>query len=247
MFNKEQINVYRKLLITIPRWVFQDYLGGKNQKLTIVGDSHTRYFCYMAKHHPLEHTMLRVFNVTGATASGLANPNSKTRAVWAFKTLLRRVPDKENLLIQLGEVDCGFVIWMRAANLPEACQHADAVLERYLEFVQWTKKSGFQNIYLSTVSPPTISDWSGWRGPVAHMRRQVTAGIEDRAALTCYFNSRLRMFSGDDYKFLDVEDGWADQNGYTLEPFVCETPGDLHLANAPSSEILREGLVKLGL
>ena len=51
--------------------------------------------------------------VYGATAQGAVNPNSKTNALNIFKKKINSTR-ADKILIMLGEVDCGFVIWARS-------------------------------------------------------------------------------------------------------------------------------------
>lgn len=81
--------------------------------LTVFGDSHTKIFSYI--NEVAEFNVFRVVCVPGATALGAVRPDSKTNALSKFREVFR---DKSlvisKLIIQLGEVDCGFLVWLLA-------------------------------------------------------------------------------------------------------------------------------------
>jgi hypothetical protein len=54
--------------------------------------------------------------VGGATAQGAVNPNSKTDALAIFQKKIKYT-NADNILIMLGEVDCGYLIWVRSKDI----------------------------------------------------------------------------------------------------------------------------------
>ena len=50
--------------------------------------------------------------VTGSSAQGVVNPNSKTNALPIFRDILSKNAESHtHCMTMLGEVDCGHVIW----------------------------------------------------------------------------------------------------------------------------------------
>ena len=246
MFSNEQLRIHIKLALITLRWKWQDVTHGSDEIINILGDSHTRYFRFLQRTYPLAATHLRVFNVTGATASGLRNPHSKTRASMAFGFLLRRLDKKQVLLMQLGEVDCGFALWMKAAKHGNRAEdELQRAFDNYMVSIRNARELGFEKILIATVSPPTIADWSLWRGPVGHLRRQVAADIRERSQLTRLFNQLLREgASAVGYTFLDVENLFTDPQTSLVRPeLLSDRPGDLHLHNHEAAKIYRKALL----
>jgi hypothetical protein len=199
-------------------------------------------------HRPLQRTRIRVFNVTGATAAGLTNPASKTRALPAFRFLLARLKREQTVLLTLGEVDVGFVIPMRCQRDGTAVRtHVGQAVGSYLNFVDEVRALGFQRILLATVPPPTIDDWSQWPGPIGHLRKQVTASLAQRSAMAQLFNEMIRHQAPDHgCKMLDVENSFVDDHGLVRPQLISPRPGDLHLANEAASSIYRQALLEAG-
>ena len=79
-----------------------------------LGDSHVRYFKKAAKLGLLSPHELSGVEVGGATAVGMRNPSAKTNALGRFRDWIRDKPRKAIVVLHLGEVDCGYVIWYRA-------------------------------------------------------------------------------------------------------------------------------------
>ena len=76
--------------------------------ILVLGDSHSNVFNLSKKDFLVEF-------IGGATAQGSVNPNSKTNSLNIFTEKLKTLDLSKisNVIIMLGEVDCGFVIWYR--------------------------------------------------------------------------------------------------------------------------------------
>jgi hypothetical protein len=247
--NKEFLKIASKTAFLGSAWIVEDHLRPKIGFLNVLGDSHAGYFRVIERQNPLAKTRIRVFSITGATASGLLNPNSRTKAQVAFKLILQLIKKRNIILFQLGEVDCGFLIWMKAKRAQtDPFNEAERCIERYMKFLEWTMKIGFSKIIVSTVPPPTIAHWESWRGPIAHLRRQVTASLEMRSRVTSYFNAQLRDGAERlDYLFLDVEDQYCDPDTKLVRrALVNEDNHEIHLNSERASRILKTALLKNG-
>jgi len=249
--NTQQLKILIKRTVLPWYWRWQDSSSAMRDTVdtvNVLGDSHCRYFRYMQQHHSIPKTRVRVFSITGATAAGMINPASKTRAMPAVRSVLRRLPRVQSVLLSLGEVDVGFVIPMR-------CQRSGAppedelvkVFDAYMQFVSDVVAMGFAKVMLATVSPATIDDWSKWPGPVGHLRKQVTMSIHDRSQLASKFNALLRAGQSQyHYTFLDVESQFADDCGQVRPQLISDRAGDLHLNNKQAAAIYRDALQKEG-
>ena len=83
------------------------------KNILVFGDSHSLVFNYC--NWKQSDFVFNVVEVPGATAQGSVNPDGNTHALNIFTDKLKsiNVKDYAYIIINLGEVDCGFVIWYR--------------------------------------------------------------------------------------------------------------------------------------
>lgn len=161
------------------------------EEVLVLGDSHADVFKHAVLRLRFWRQHLNVVSVGGATASGLENPNSKTQASQAFKQALAASRAKK-VIVMLGEVDTGFVIWYRADKYGVPVQEAfKRALLNYQSFLKDIKTRGFSPICVSTPLP-TIRD--GSKGEVANERKSVVASQQERTELTLSFNHAMEGF-----------------------------------------------------
>jgi hypothetical protein len=175
------------------------------------GDSHVRVFERIEQQRLLPSVWFDVTAVRGATALGLAHPDSKTQALPKFERVIRHLPAERPLLFMLGEVDCGFIIWYRAQKYGESPQvQLDASIENYTTFVDGLRAAGRTRLIVAAAPPPTILDGQDW-GEVASLRRAVQTSLRDRTEITTRYNERLRHWTRENgIAFLDYEDDVLD-------------------------------------
>ena len=156
----------------------------------IVGDSHTRSM-QKASDQGLIHRPCTVTEVAGATAVGLRNPNARTDALNIFRQSLLP-PDIDHVpVIHLGEVDCGFVIWYRAAKYAEPVDRQfNESLAAYFDFVDELLTGGYREVVVSGCTLPTIRDGQDW-GEIANARREIRQSLVERTNLTLAYNQSL--------------------------------------------------------
>ena len=216
--------------------------------LFCVGDSHSRVFDALSVDGGLRHTVVDVHWVLGATALGLANPNSRTHALEQFRSALRHVPAEETLVVVLGEVDCGFLVWHRAQQRGTAVRDEAATsLARFTEFLESLLAEGRTSLVVALVPPPTVPDYRQWAG-LDNARRHVTASLEERTALTREYNDRLRAWAAaHDVRVLDYEQDLLDpRTGLVDERFRNPDPLSHHLERAAFARVVAGRLRGLG-
>ncbi len=219
--------------------------------LHCLGDSHVSMFADWTGAQKLPRTVIRPNIVYGATALGLANPNSKTNALEKFRAQMGGIAPADFALFLLGEVDCGFVIWYRAAKtgLSVASQF-ETSLANYQNFVRDSKLAPEKTIICSAPLP-TIGDEQigakNW-GEVASARREVTATQRQRTDLTRDYNRRLEAWCHlENRRFLNFENEIFDsQTGLVAARFLHPDPLDHHLNPAQIQPILRAKLSEMG-
>ena len=208
--------------------------------LSVLGDSHAGIFNRIRRKGLLRDTWLDVLSVPGATAFGLANPNSSTNALTHFSEFLDRTPPHRRTLFVLGEVDCGFLIWHRSMTGGTSVEaEFQQSLQRYTGFLEEWMAKGHDRIGVVSVAPSTIADYAKWKG-LGNARRDVTASIEERTALTVAYNQELRAWTErTSTTFVDLDPDLLDPStGLVAARFVNADPRDHHLAPDPLAELL---------
>src|SRR5208282_5950221 len=90
--------------------------------LYFLGDSHIRPAQTAFENGYFGNIPCKFEEVGGATAVGLRHPKSKTQALLRYHECLQPFRDEVIPVFQLGEVDCGFVIWHRAEKYGEGVE-----------------------------------------------------------------------------------------------------------------------------
>ncbi len=161
-------------------------LAGRSEIL-VLGDSHARIFRRKELTSKFPKLYFDVLSVGGATISGINNPNSKTQALPRFRKKISK-SGAEKVILILGEVDVGFVIWLKRGGVEKSYRDA---LRNYYSFVG-SLSDKFSVICIS-VPLPTIKDEARF-GEVANARKEVTASQMDRTRLTVMFNNEIEEF-----------------------------------------------------
>ncbi len=161
------------------------------QEILVLGDSHSPVFNHPLFKEKFPHLFFNVLTVIGATASGLENPNSTTQAYPVFREAVRQTAAKK-IIVMLGEVDTGFVIWYRAQKYQESVTAMmDKAIANYSRFL--TELNLRFEVVCISAQLPTIQDGNDW-GDIANARREVTASQVERTALTLEFNRVMQEF-----------------------------------------------------
>jgi hypothetical protein len=183
----------------------------KNVTLHFFGDSHLRTVRSAFEAGLFAGVPCRFELVGGATAVGLRHPTSKTQALKVYRDSL--LPYRPNIIpvFQLGEVDCGFVIWVRAQRHGESVrQQLEESLAAYLAFLIEIRDAGYRDLLVTSATLPTILDGQ-LDGEVAHLRREVLATLRERTDLTLDYNAELaRLCHANDLRFLDLTTDFID-------------------------------------
>lgn len=201
--------------------------GGK--KLLVLSDSHGGVFEYIYDNRLLLPHIVNVEIVGGATAYGLLNANSTTKAFDKFVAALHRFNKYDIVIIQLGEVDCSFILWEKARQKNE-----DVLLQlRYsldgyrklLDVLLKLKKK----VIISGVVLPTLKD--GQVAPAGvELRNRVAATQRAKTELVLSFNKELkeiaRLYG---FTYFDITEETIDwQNGVIKDEFVRNDIVDHH-------------------
>jgi hypothetical protein len=197
------------------------------KKILVLGDSHAQVFAYplVKLYFPL--TKFIVVSVGGATASGLENPNSKTQAYKMFKENLNENKNYSKIILMLGEVDTGFVIWYRAkkynTNVKEMFNLA---VKNYVDFID--KAKTYAKVTVISTPLPTITDDNDW-GEVANLRKEVKVSQKERTKLTIEFNKAIERFClTRNVTFINLDKESLGNNGLVKKELLNKNPNDHH-------------------
>ncbi|MDP2902809.1 MAG: sulfotransferase family 2 domain-containing protein [Methylovulum sp.] len=160
-------------------------------KVLVLGDSHVKVFDHPEWKKKTPEVQWEVVSVIGSTLSGLTNPNSKTQAGKQFKQALSQHSAKVVILC-LGEVDTGFVIWYGAEkNEITVEQAANRAVENYCSLIEEANQKA-KALVISTPLP-TLTD-NNTEGAIAKARAEIHATQRQRTELTCWFNKEIEQW-----------------------------------------------------
>lgn len=159
------------------------------RRLVVLGDSHANVFAHYLLKLRLPLTRFDICSVRGATASGLENPNSQTQAGPIFASKLAGVAPGSKVIILLGEIDTGFLVWHRALRHRVDVEETYAqALGAYLAFLDRLSVT-WRPIVISAPLP-TIPDLTAL-GEVANLRKEVGVSQRERTRLAVRFNAAV--------------------------------------------------------
>jgi hypothetical protein len=228
----------RRLLYLIKR-VYRSLFV--SSQMHAIGDSHVDVFWDM-EFSPLYFwwAKIKIKVVHGATATGLENPNSKTKAKENFKEYIQNEVRKNDIVVfQLGEVDCGFAIWYRSKkhNLSVEDQ-VNMALNNYMALVQLAEDKEAKVFVCSTVLP-TIQDNQNM-GEVANLRKEIDVSLKERTELTLNFNEKIALLlKNKSTTFLNFDDLLLDKKTKLVKTiFLNKDPNNHHLDHSSYSKII---------
>lgn len=200
-------------------------------KLLALGDSHLEALKLASELELLSSEAEEFCIVPGATAVGLRNPNSLTDALNIFRDAIAKQENDTHILLHLGEVDCGFVIWWRALKYGETVnrQFKESLLA-YMDFALEVRRMGFEKICITGASLPTIRVGIDF-GEVANKRSEISVDISDRTDLTLEYNTSLMTFAArSSFHYFDISDAVLNRShGVVSDYFRNPDPVDHHL------------------
>lgn len=238
------IDYLARLRQTVGDWFFNSAAYARYRRrehVLCVGDSHVR----VMNHVCVPGFWFRVISVEGATASGIMNPDGTARAMPIFTSRLNRARPWQRVLVQLGEVDCGFVIWHRAERRSLSIDEQLAyTLDAYEAFIERLVAGAFREVLVLSAPAPTIGDDPIDWGDVANLRSEVSATQIARTDLTLRFNAQLeKRCAAIGASFVDVTTGHMDERSGLIDArFLRATPEDHHLADGRYAALISREL-----
>jgi len=204
-------------------------------KILVLGDSHSEVFNYCNKKQ--KNIKFEVVIVGGATAQGSVNPNSNTNALNIFKEKLNKIKhnDYKYVIINLGEVDCGFVIWYRKNKYNISIEdQLKITTDNLFNFINLNLLPYFESskIIINGSILPTIKDNTD-KKYLMGARSEVNSSQMDRTALTIKYNSILQNYSLiNGYNYMDITKYILDNETKLVNTiFLNKNIFDHHLDN----------------
>jgi hypothetical protein len=204
-------------------------------KILVLGDSHSNIFNYC--NIKQKNIIFDVVLVPGATAQGSDNPNSKTDALNIFENKLNNieVKDYKYIIINLGEVDCGFLIWYRKNKLNISIEEQlKLTTDNLFNFVKSKVLSRFNTsqIIINGSILPTIKD-STDKNFLSGARSEINVSQLDRTILTFRYNDILKEKCAEEgYIYMDINNYILDKKTKIINViYLNENKYDHHLNN----------------
>ena len=217
--------------------------------ILVLGDSHSDIFNYCNKKQQNIH--FEVIIVGGATAQGSVNPNSNTNALSIFKEKLNNIKPNtyKYIIINLGEVDCGFVIWYRKNKYNISIEdQLKITTDNLFNFINSEILSYFESskIIINGSILPTIKDNTDIKY-LTGTRSEISASQIDRTELTIKYNNILKKNSViNGYNYMDITNYILDNETKVVNTiFLNKNIFDHHLDNENSYNLWLYELYKI--
>jgi len=215
-------------------------------KILCCGDSHTKVFEYCNKKQ--NEFVFDVCIVGGATAQGSVNPNSRTDALRIFRNKIMNT-HADKILIMLGEVDCGFIIWVRSTKynisvdeqINNCVKNLFAFINNILETTNYKK----EQIIVAGSILPTIRD-STDKKYLNGARSEVDVSQLERTTKTIEYNNKLKTKCAQyGFNYIDITDDIINDEGIVKSCFLSKNPYDHHLNDEITYDLWLSKIKKL--
>lgn len=166
--------------------------GGK--KILVLSDSHGGVFEYIHDNDLLLPNYINAEIIGGATAYGLNNENSTTNSFNKFISTLKKFKKYDTILIQLGEVDCSFILWYKAEKLNKKPEEIISYSLKGYEKLIKELKSFNKKIVITGAILPTLKD-NQKAEKSAELRNTINATQIERTNLVLEYNKQLKYLA----------------------------------------------------
>ena len=202
--------------------------------IIVCGDSHVGVFRFM--NNKQKKYQFDVCHVGGATAQGMVNPNSKTNALSIFINKIKKSKKADKIIIMLGEVDCGFVIWVRSKryniSVDKQIENSTENLFKFIEKIINNFSYRKEDIIVAGSVLPTIKD-SINKKYLNGARSEVDVSQKIRTAKTLKYNEILKTYcKKNGHHYIDITKETLDTNNNTIKNnFINNNKNNHHLNN----------------
>lgn len=224
---------------------FSGYLKYKKDAklIKVIGDSHTSIFDgYVGDDYIFDQTRCH-----GSTARGSINPNTKTNSLAIFKKGLKGKKG-EKIIVQLGEVDCGYLIWYKNKHTGESIELATKKsIDNLFNFIKTEIRPIYEpnEIIVMGVIPPIIEDNTS-PNFLKGKRADADVTLNQRLNLTNTWNKEvLKRCSDLGYLYLDINSEISNKHGKVLEQYKNPDIWNHHLWEYSTIQVVLQKLKKL--
>ena len=130
-------------------------------------------------------------------------------------------------IVNLGEVDTGFVIWYRAQK--NECDVQDMLDAAVINYQCLLDEIGNKSKVICISAPlPTIKDEQNW-GDVANLRNKIKTKQLAMTELTIKFNKKIESYCAEKkYFYMNLDRESLSQKGVLRDIFIHPNPTDHH-------------------
>lgn len=204
------------------------------KNIIVCGDSHAGVFRFMNNKQKNIH--FDVCEVGGATAQGMVNPNSKMNALSIFINKIKKSKKADKIIIMLGEVDCGFLIWVRSKryniSVYKQIENSTENLFKFIEKIINNFNYSKEDIIVIGSVLPTIKDSTN-KKYLNGARSEVDVSQKIRTDKTLEYNEILKTYcKKNGHHYIDITEETLDSNSNIIKDnFINNNPCDHHLDN----------------
>ena len=218
-------------LASLREWARKHLYQRAKNRILVLGDSHVRVFEDWRFLWRFPRTRFDVVYVPGGTASGIGNRASKTGAYSRFLAALDR-QEHNWVLVNLGEVDTAYTLWMRAQASGKSVQDLmAAAVKSYCAFLHEVKQR--HTVVVLSACLPTLAEHADSKDEVAKVRTAVVASQHARTALTLDFNARIAEFCAQQaIPYLNCAEAALGPHGIVRDAWVNQKQHDHHYQRA---------------
>ena len=216
--------------------------------ILVCGDSHTWVFRYANKKQSIYN--FDMCTSPGSSAQGALNNHSKTNAYKIFMNRIKNTKKVDKILIMLGEVDCGFLIYVRSKRYNisineqiDSCVNnlfgmVKSILGTYREYKN-------TDIIIAGSVLPSIVDNTDKRF-LHGSRKEVDVSQLERTKKTLEYNNKLKKKCIENgYHYIDITNDVIGKDGLISREYVNRNPYDHHLDNEKTYKLWIKQLDKI--
>lgn len=167
-------------------------------------------------------------------------PILKTQAYASYRTALEQRRYRE-IIVMLGEVDTGFVIWYRAKQYGASVEAMfGQAVDRYCAFLR--ELVGYGRVIVMSCPLPTIPDDNAW-GDVANLRKDIDTSQRQRTDLALGFNRAIADYcDAEGICFISLDEESLGDDGLVKRALLNPNPADHHYARLPYARLIARHL-----
>lgn len=201
----------------------------KGKKILVISDSHGGVFEYIHDNNLLFPHYINAEIVGGATAYGLTKENSITNSFKRFINAVRKYKNFDIVLIQLGEVDCSFILWDKAKKLnKEPFEIISYSLMGYEKLLNELKNLD-KKIIITGAILPTLKDHEK-ADKSAGLRNTIAVTQIERTNLILEYNEQLKILAKKyNIEYIDISEKTINKSTNLIdEKYVRQSEIDHH-------------------